>query len=111
MDDQVRISLLIARVSLVVVDAVPVEGQSRITKQKCRVGQDTAVPLGHSVVTLRCSCSHRTRRWRLAVNDVLLLGDAGRAIATYDVLDCQERQGAAFARLILDLQDPAASCR
>src|SRR5260370_33948214 len=111
MDDQVRISLRVARVTLVVVDAVAVEGQSRKAKQQRRVGLEIAAPLWHSVVTLRCSRSHRSRRRGLTVDDVLLLGDTGRAIATDGVLNGQKRQRAALAHLVLYIQDPAESRR
>src|SRR5579862_4619935 len=109
MDDQVRISLLVARVGPVVVDTMAVEGQRRIAKQERSVWLYTAAPLRHAVVTLRCRCSHRTRRRGFTIDDVLLLGDAGRAIATDRVLNGYERQRAALARLVLYFQDAAAS--
>src|ERR1700737_2531288 len=107
MDDQVRISLLVTRVGPVVVDTMAVEGQSRITKQERRVWLDTAGPLGHSVVTLRCWCRRRSRRRRITVDDVLLLGDAGHAIATGNVFNCHERQRAALPRFFLFFKDAA----
>ena len=82
----------VARVGLVVVDAVAVEGQRRIAKQKRRVGLDTAAPLRHSVVTLRCGCGRRTRRrWPRGRRCPAPRRCRGVAIATDGVLNRHER--------------------
>src|SRR5258708_39360980 len=79
-----------------------------MTDQESRDGPDSAAPLSPPVIALRCGRGNTTRCSGLAVNDVVLLRNAGPAIATGDMLNSHKRQRPAFACFVLDLQDPAA---
>src|SRR5262249_2264950 len=106
MNDQVRVSLFVARVGLIVMDAVSVGGQGGIAKEKCCIRLEGAAPLSYSVITLRLR--RGSGGCDLAIDDVLLLGDTGRPVAARYMLDRYERQRASLAGLVLNLEDPAA---
>src|ERR1700723_4206739 len=95
MHPQVRIALLLTGVSAIVVNAVAIEGECRITKQECGVRLDGAAPIRHRFVPLHGGWSLRSRD-APAVDDILLLRDSRRPIAADDMLDRHEPQGSAL---------------
>src|SRR5690606_28188720 len=91
------VTLHAGHVRVVVVDAMTVESERRIAQQKHRVGLDRTPPFGvlrHGIVARRCGADTR----RLAVDEVLLLGD-GYALRVRDLvrqLDEDEPAGASL---------------
>ena len=107
MHNETRIAFFLRHISAVVMDAVPVEGERRITKQRHRVGHKLALP--------RCADLSRggrhfgrtrgMRQGRCAVHDVVCFGQAQPPGVVKGVLNLDKQQVARAARLVFDRRD------
>ncbi len=103
-DDKPRIPLDLGHVGVVVVDAVAVEGERRITEQQHRIGRDLTAPDG---VCGREFGRRRRRVWpcRPAVDDVVLFLDRQTLRPQNTVLHQHENEGAATTLFDRDVAD------
>ena len=103
-EDQARIALDLGDVVAVVMDAVAVEGQRRITKQQHGIGE-VALAMLRRRRRGRRLWRHLRPAGRLAIDDVVALLDRDAARRGDDVIDRDEAQRAGRAGLQIDVRD------
>ena len=104
MHDEAGVAFFLRHVAAVVVDAVAVEGERRIAKQRHRVGHKLALP-GRAGLGRGGWHFWRTRDGGCAVNDVVGFRQAQALGVAEGVLDFDKQQVARAARFVFDRGD------